>query len=257
MRKAVALFALTGRAHARAATVSIWEKRNPSDGRMMAARNSNRRRFQFSLRALLGMVLVASLGMSWLAVKLQRARNQRGAVEALREVGCNLEYDYEYPWSVGFVSAHREPPGPQWSRDLLGVDLFSDVAHVDFNVPRGCSAPTDDDLQPLRRLTELRSLDLCLTWLTDEGLEHVEGLSKLEVLDLSFTQVTDAGLERLRGLTSLRELSLVGTAVTDVGLQTLRESSTLEWLDLLGTQVTSEGIAELRQALPNCDVRWP
>ena len=37
--------------------------------------------FQFSLRALLLFVLLVSIGMSWLAVKLQRARQQRETVE--------------------------------------------------------------------------------------------------------------------------------------------------------------------------------
>ena len=40
-----------------------------------------RRLLQFSLRALLVFVLLVSIGMSWLAVKLEKARRQREAVE--------------------------------------------------------------------------------------------------------------------------------------------------------------------------------
>jgi hypothetical protein len=42
-----------------------------------------RRRFlQFTVRSLLVFVLLVSIGMSWFAVKLARARRQREAVEA-------------------------------------------------------------------------------------------------------------------------------------------------------------------------------
>jgi hypothetical protein len=46
-----------------------------------------RRFLQFSLRTLLIFVLLVSIGMSWFAVKLERARRQREAVEVIRTGG--------------------------------------------------------------------------------------------------------------------------------------------------------------------------
>ena len=54
-----------------------------------------RRFLQFSLRALLVFVLLVSVGMSWLAVKLEKARRQKEAVEALVKLGGTAVYDRE------------------------------------------------------------------------------------------------------------------------------------------------------------------
>jgi len=45
-----------------------------------------RRFLQFSLRSLLVFVLLVSIGLSWLGVKLERARRQREAVRVIGEV---------------------------------------------------------------------------------------------------------------------------------------------------------------------------
>jgi len=48
---------------------------------------ARRRWYQYSLRTLLLVMLLASVGISWFAVKMQRARKQREAVEAIRGLG--------------------------------------------------------------------------------------------------------------------------------------------------------------------------
>ncbi len=42
-----------------------------------------RRRFQYSVRTLLVVLLLASIGLSWLGVRLRRAERQREVVEAM------------------------------------------------------------------------------------------------------------------------------------------------------------------------------
>jgi hypothetical protein len=69
-------------------------------------------------------VLLVSIGMSWLAVKLQRARRQQEAVEALAKAQCSAWYDYESE------NQFAEPPTPRWLRELLGDDFFFDVYSV-------------------------------------------------------------------------------------------------------------------------------
>ena len=57
-----------------------------------------RRRFQFSLRTLLVFVLLVRIGLSWLAVRMDRAEKQRQAVQAITGhvngyVGCAYQWD--------------------------------------------------------------------------------------------------------------------------------------------------------------------
>jgi len=56
---------------------------------------------------------------------------------------------------------------------------------------------TDADLERLKGLTDLQSLDLSGTEITVAGLVHLKGLTDLQSLDLTRTDITDAGLVHL------------------------------------------------------------
>jgi hypothetical protein len=81
-----------------------------------------RRWYQFSQRTLLVLVLLVSIGLSWLGIKMNQARRQREVVKAILEAGGAVYYDYEYK-----QSGNPEPPAPAWLRKLFGDDLFRDV----------------------------------------------------------------------------------------------------------------------------------
>jgi Leucine-rich repeat (LRR) protein len=104
----------------------------------------------------------------------------------------------------------------------------------------------DADLGYLRRLPQLRALDLSYTEVTNEGLEHLTSLSRLEQLVLSHTGVTDPGLAHLKGLTQLQRLYLAGTRVTDAGLAHLEGLSRLQSLDISFTEVRDAGLTHLK-----------
>ncbi len=59
---------------------------------------------------------------------------------------------------------------------------------------------------------------------TDAQVEQVKKLPDLRRLDLHYSQVTDAGLAHLRGLTELQELTLFGTPVTAAGVKDLQDA---------------------------------
>ncbi len=254
--------------------------------------NTKRRWFQFSLRALLVLVLLVSVGMSWFAVRMEKARRQKEAVEAIRKAGGGVVYDYE----------PSEPLAPKWARALLGDDFFFDVFAVeswsgDFGDDEAIylkrltnlevlflkgAQITDAGLANIKELANLESVHLSDTQVTGSGIKHLQGITKLKSVDLGNTQVTDAGLERLAGLTNLIYLNLSSTQVTDAGLQHLRDMTSLEQLNLSDTEVTdaglesvkgltnlselnlhdtevtSKGIKELQKALPECVIfYWP
>jgi hypothetical protein len=114
-------------------------------------------------------MLLASIGIGWVAVKIRQARRQRAAVEAIEELGGSVKYDYmldEYRYPL----PDPQPPEPAWLGNLLGDDLFAGIASVN-----GCN-----------------------TKVTDAGLEHLKRFDYLIELWLQNTTVTDAGVKKLQ-----------------------------------------------------------
>ena len=219
--------------------------------------------YQFSLRTLLVFVAVGGIGLGWLGVRLQRARKQKEAVEAILMLGGSVSYDCEFDEDGNLVD-RVDSTVPAWLLRMLGPDFFYEVTHVfcwsefggdDATHFQGLgslellwlenSDITDAGLKNLRGLTKLRELNLRCTRVTDEGLEHLAGLTNLEALYLDATQVTDAGLRHLESMKKLRSLGLSETQVTDAGLRDLQGLTTLELLYLDGTQVTDAGLEYL------------
>ena len=88
-----------------------------------------RRKFQYSLRSLCLVMLLACIGMSWLGDKIQKARRQREIVEEIQKVGGGAYYDYQADW----VRTGAQPLSPRWLRHLLGDDFFWNVDYVNFD----------------------------------------------------------------------------------------------------------------------------
>lgn len=178
-----------------------------------------RRRFQYSLRTLLIVMLLVGSGLGWFSHKRQQARRQRTAVTSITNLSGVVGFDDD---AADFAAGPPSSHVPRWLRNLLGDDFFrTAVSLVAFN---------DGSMESAKELTELRRLDFVGGPATDAGLAHVRSLSRLQRLNLSDTQITDAGLKHLQGLTQLRELVLRGTRVTD------------------------EGVQQLQSALPNCRI---
>ena len=227
----------------------------------MTAPKPKFRWFQFSLRTLLLLMLVASIGLSWFAMKLQHVRRQREVVVAIEKAGGEVEW---YTTST-----------PQWLIHLLGERFFCTHITVSFygnqitdkalEHLKGLTLlrclglqrtqVTANGLEHLKGLSRLQNLTLKDTQVTDAGLEHLKGMNQLQYLNLDWTQVTDAGLEHLKGLSQLRVLYLQGTQVTDTGLEHLKGLSQLEWLLVAeGHRCTDDGVKKLEHALPNCNI---
>jgi hypothetical protein len=250
-----------------------------------------RRRFQYGLRSLMLLVVAVAVECSWVSVRMERARKQKEAVEAIRRLGGTTEYSYQRA-----ATPDAAPPGPSWLRRFLGDDFFADVAVVSLDHTKVTDGGlesigalphlqqlylydtriTDAGVERIKRLTQLRRLWLGNTQVTDVGLKHLTGLTKLIELSLLRARITDAGLEHLGGLTQLpnlylddtpitdaglkhlerlfqlEKLYLDNTQITDAGLEHLKGLTRLRCLGLKGTKVTADGVKKLQQALPNC-----
>jgi hypothetical protein len=190
--------------------------------------------YQYSLRTLMLVVLLVSIGMSYVAVTIQRQRRQGEAAKAIRQAG-------------GVVGC-----SPTWLGNLL-----RDYSLLDVDCAYLGSSTTDAGLANLEELKGLQLLFLEDTQITDAGLAHLHGLKNLLTLSLNGTKVTDAGLVHLEGLSELRSLFLRNTRMTDAGLEHLRGLLSLRSLELSGTNVTDEGVKTLCEALPNLEVGGP
>ncbi|MCE5266349.1 MAG: hypothetical protein LLG00_00485 [Planctomycetaceae bacterium] len=231
-----------------------------------------RRWCQYSLRTLLMFMVLASLGVSWFAVKMRQASRQREAAESLFSRGAYCFYDYMDDLSL-------QPPGPDWLRDLLGVDFFSDIVEV--------HSPGGNELERLAVLPQLTRLSITDALgkddsqrVTDASVRMIRGLKRLEKLEITSNDITDAGLEPIGELTRLRELYLTvhSPEITDEAFAPLQRLSALDtlWLDcpqmtdeglqhfermtqlrhvtVLRGCVTDEGVKKLQKALPACTI---
>ena len=94
-------------------------------------------------------------------------------------------------------------------------------------------------------LTECKSLDAA-------ALQPLSGLTKLTWLSLRDTGLPDAALAHLSDLTQLRHLDLYATATTDAGLIYLEKLTSLDFLHLTNTQVNGDGFSHLEKLTSLC-----
>jgi internalin A len=236
------------------------------------------RRFQFSLRALMVVVLVVSVVLAWV---VRRALVQRDAVSAIVHGGGSVLYHWEYPGFrtqpdgrivAGVPMKKGVSPWPKWLMDRLRPDYFGAVTQVHVG-------PKDPDAVMARvaQLDGLKSLYFNLNVpITDAGFKYVRGMTELKhvAMPIRGSKLTAASLESLKGLTGLRGIyftnnppltdsdlvhlkGLTGlqtlqiptsprSAITDAGLANLRNMVDMRELIMNGVKLTSDGLTSLR-----------
>ena len=219
---------------------------------------SKRRWYQYSIRSLMLVTLVIACLLGYIS---HNARKQRAAVAWVKENGGKVGYDYNHSTN-GAMYQQNPPPGPDWLREWIGIDYFSDVVLVDLQGKK------TEDISPLQCLTKLKRLNLFGSQLRDISalkefteLDHLlvslakindltplEGLTNLETLGLEGNHVKD--IESLRKLKNLKELYLLIPIVRDFsGLYSLKN---LKHLRISSTQITDQQVEKLKKALPQC-----
>jgi hypothetical protein len=124
--------------------------------------NSRRRYLTFSLRTLF--ILLTALAV-WLGVVVNRAREQREAVKAIKVLRGSVVYDWELQHTPdGEIADTRpdgQPSGPAWLRRITSDDYFQEPEIVTFLVNQPLS---DEDILKaipyLQRLRRLKQVDM-------------------------------------------------------------------------------------------------
>lgn len=139
------------------------------------------RRFQFSIRSLLLLMLLASLPLGWMAFQQAKRERRWRRFHAIQKLGGQLDL-------------HFCDKGEPCEGD--GADDHPPWYIIAVRLPK--SRVTDADLALVESIGTLKELDLSETAVTDQGLLRLDHLQKLERLDLHGTRVTEAGISRLQ-----------------------------------------------------------
>jgi hypothetical protein len=137
-----------------------------------------------------GMLLLVTVFAVWLGVLVHPINKQKQVVAWVRDQKGEFYYDFEWDHETGAPIEDATPPGPDWLRDLIGIDYFADVVMVDL------SGTGNPDVTPLLELESLQVLDLSFTPVSD--LTPLSGMQRLRYLDLAHSSVSN--LTPLSGL---------------------------------------------------------
>lgn len=204
---------------------------------------SPRRWFQFGLRTMIVLVLVASLPCAWVAHRLQHKRHERAAVAALRASGINGKSGVTV-WYHSQHSSVGHPLGPKRLRTILGDDFLDSVTAVRFD-----GDPADGDADSLfanlRYLNDIQELEVHSLCVSDEAMQPIPMLKKLSKLTLGQTRVTDKGVKELARLSNLTNLHISGGRLTDAGINQLTTLQALTCLEIPGAEITDAALSDI------------
>jgi hypothetical protein len=219
-------------------------------------------RLRFGVRGIVLLTVTLALPFGWLGISMVQAWQQRNAVQyARKSLGAHVEYDYEFDPARGRAAMPPGPPLlREWlGNDFFSrVDNVAFLRATDEKLAHltgmgrirslgiGGTEVAGPGLKYLRCLG-LESLSHDGGVITDETLEYVKGLRDLKHLHLTSTKITDAGLEHLKWLHNLRRLELVGAKITDDGLERFKSLPHLERLSLSYNRIGDAGLQHLGQ----------
>ena len=213
-----------------------------------------RRRFQFSLRSLLILVAVASLGMGLLVKPLNEYRRKQAEYRRKQAELRAFKLANRLGGEVMISLRSDEDPAEDGWADIRfdgirldGVDLQDLDGYPGFRLGLTNTSVSEEVVTHLRVLRNLKYLDLSGSKVDDAALVRLKGLPSLRGLILMNTSITDDSLRHLEGLVNVRSLFLDGTQVTGAGLSHLKSLSNLDVLSLRNTPVTDEGLEHLKE----------
>jgi Leucine Rich repeat len=203
-----------------------------------------------TVRGLLVAVLIVGGGLGY---SIRRVRLQREAVVAIHQLGGEVYYEWQRGDDWPARQSVRQPRGPKWLLDRIGVDYFNRVTLV--VLPK---VKAQDALAHVANLGAIRVLDMGGSDISDTGLSTVKDMSNLRRIELGGTNITDQGLARLSELTGLEYLGLEGTHISDSGLAHLKTLRNLKHLQLVSTHVGDAGMIHLAAlaGLELLDLSW-
>lgn len=213
----------------------------------MTETKPKRRWFTFSLRTFF--VIVTLIGV-WLGWKINEARKQKQAVEAIQASGGTVLYDFEIG-SNGY--AIQPSPDLGWLAKWIGVEYLHNVVCVSFpsSIPTPGVDAKDyeyDEVVPyLQDLPHVTDLTLGGNGnLRDGDLRYIASLTSLKHLCIDRSPITGTGFKHLLNLKQLTWIDLIDCPINDDGMEFIAKFPHFEKLALLNTRITDDGVDQLR-----------
>jgi hypothetical protein len=213
----------------------------------MTEAKPKRRWFRFSLRTFL--VIVTLIGV-WLGLKINEARDQKQAVEAIQANGGTVLYDFEVD-SNG--EAIQPNPAPGWLAKWIGVDYVHNVVCVSFPFVKtpgfdpGQKVYEYDEVVPyLENLPHVFDLTFSKGNLRDGDLRYIASLTSLKTLWIADNPITGTGFKHLLNLKRLTWIDLIDCPIDDDGMEFIAKFPHFEKLGLVNTRITDDGVDQLR-----------
>ena len=228
-----------------------------------------RRRLRFGIGGLMLAILLFGL---WLGDRVNRAKQQRRAVEAVKASGGWVHYADEFAmgsvkvppgnaiWKPGWGTlaspqAHSAPGrlrrwlGDDYVREVVHVSLFVDIQKGIAGAPGPNERPVDEVLELLEGQSTIRTLQMGGETITDKGLASVSGMTDLRELFIWWALgITDDGMAHLARLPRLKLVDISLSGLTDEGVRHLAEIPMLEELSLEGRKFTDRSLLHLARA---------
>ncbi len=135
--------------------VNAPEIRSMTTDTPQLAEKSKLRWYQYRLVHLFVLMTLVAISCA-LWCKKQEANKRKEAVEAIHRLGGLVVHDYQVDAKDDPYLIHNaEPPGPEWLRNLVGVEFLADVVEVRLNDTQ----VSDAGLVYLKRFTNLEELN--------------------------------------------------------------------------------------------------
>jgi hypothetical protein len=219
-----------------------------------------------------GMMLAILLFGLWLGNRVNRAREQRIAVAAIKADNGFVLYADEFnmgPVNVPVGNAIWKPSwgtlipkkgptkpslfrrwlGDEYMREVVHVSLFVDIEKGSAGAPNNLPRPLDDVLASLRSQSGIKTLHLGGETITDKGLASVAELTDLRELVIWWAMaITDAGVPHLSFLPKLRMVDISLSPLTDEAVRHLSKLPALEDLHLQGKKFSDQSLLHLSRA---------
>ena len=183
---------------------------------------TKKRRLRFTLRTLLILSIVASVGLAWLSTKMRQAKIEHEVVERHCAKGymfCNVYFDYQSGMANDKTGT---PPAPAFLRSMSADNLFSPINSIITGSKEAVEIfdePIDlgqlefisiryagelDRLEFLSRCPKLKTLQVFDSRL--KSIDELSAVQKLDHLTLNGTEVTS--IEPISQLKELKTVSL-------------------------------------------------
>jgi hypothetical protein len=159
-------------------------------------------RQKISLRTLLIIVTVLSIGLAYVGRHITDARNEDAAIEQLLEVGARIEYSGPKQHDREYFRTENGWLVPIWTKNWLGAGFFSPVKAISLGDPK----IADKHLVLLAEIREVETLELWSKSFTAVGVVQMPLPPGVREMTLSWECVSPESLAHLANMPELQKL---------------------------------------------------